>query len=201
LNFTKKQAEPLSSRLEEWNPLHPETEICFLRNSQNEFLELFSQVNELVFLIMVSVIQSLLDTNKIQLDGVSSWTSKVSLNALLLHNGKKFPSLTFAHAAEMKESYENMKVLLEKIQYEKYNWNIGGELNAIALLLGLQLDYPEFCCLLCDCVSTERKHRYMQKQSAQRESLIPGQKRVVNTPSINSENVYAPPFHFKNLVS
>jgi hypothetical protein len=39
----------------------------------------------------------------------------------------------------MKESYENMKLLLKKIQYEKYNWNICGDLKAIALLLGLQL--------------------------------------------------------------
>jgi hypothetical protein len=41
----------------------------------------------------------------------------------------------------MKEPYENMKVFLEKVRYEKYNWNAGRDLNAIALVLGLQLDY------------------------------------------------------------
>jgi len=45
------------------------------------------------------------------------------------------------------------------------------------------------------------KHHYIQKQWPQPESLIPGHKRVVNTPSVNSENVYIPPFYFKNLVS
>jgi hypothetical protein len=39
----------------------------------------------------------------------------------------------------MKESFENIKMLLDKIQYEKYNWNISGDLWVIALLLGLQL--------------------------------------------------------------
>jgi hypothetical protein len=32
---------------------------------------------------------------------------------------------------------------------------------------------------------------------ALRESLIPGQKNVVNTPLINPENIYTPPVHIK----
>jgi len=37
-----------------------------------------------------------------------------------------------------------MKLLLEKIQYEKYNWNIMGDLKVIARLL----DYTKFYCFL-----------------------------------------------------
>jgi hypothetical protein len=44
---------------------------------------------------------------------------KVSLKAVLLHNGNKYPSVPLAHAVNMKESHENMKLLLEKIHYEK----------------------------------------------------------------------------------
>ena len=33
--------------------------------------------------------------------------SKVSLQAMLLHNGNKLPSVPLAHATNMKESYEN----------------------------------------------------------------------------------------------
>jgi hypothetical protein len=58
----------------------------------------------------------------------------------------------------MKESYENIKLLLEKIQYENYNWNICGDLKATGLLLGLQLGYPKFCCFLCESDKTDRKH-------------------------------------------
>jgi hypothetical protein len=50
---------------------------------------------------------------------VFTHSSKVSLKAVLLHNGNKFPSVPLAHAAKMNESYENMELLLEKIQYKK----------------------------------------------------------------------------------
>jgi hypothetical protein len=69
-----------------------------------------------------------------------------------------------SHAANMKESYVDMKLLLEKIQYEKYNWNICGDLKVIALLLGLQLGYTKFGCFLCEWDSRDRKHHYVQKQ-------------------------------------
>jgi hypothetical protein len=38
--------------------------------------------------------------------------SKVKLTAVLLHHRNKFPSVPAAHAANMSESYENMKILL-----------------------------------------------------------------------------------------
>jgi hypothetical protein len=46
-------------------------------------------------------------------------SSKVSLKAVPLHDVNKYPSVPLAHALNMKESYENMKLLLEKIHYEK----------------------------------------------------------------------------------
>ena len=52
-----------------------------------------------------------------------------------------------------------MKLLSEKIQYEKYNWNICGDLEVIAILLG----YTKVGCLLCEWKSTDRKHLYIQK--------------------------------------
>jgi len=36
----------------------------------------------------------------------------------------------------MKNSYKNTKLILEKIQYEKHNWNTCGDLKVTALLLG-----------------------------------------------------------------
>jgi hypothetical protein len=46
-------------------------------------------------------------------------SSKVSLKPVLIHIGNKFPCVALAHAANMNESYENMEILLEKIQYGK----------------------------------------------------------------------------------
>jgi hypothetical protein len=81
----------------------------------------------------------------------------------------------------MKESYENMKLLLEKIQYGKYNWNICGDLKVTALSLGLELGCSKFYCFLCEWDRRDRKHHYIQKQWPKREYLIPGQKNLVKT--------------------
>jgi len=79
---------------------------------------------------------------------VFSDSSKVSLKTVLIYNGNKFPPARLAHAAKMKESFHNMELLLEKIQYEKYNWNICGNLKVTVLLIGLQLGYTKFCCFI-----------------------------------------------------
>jgi hypothetical protein len=53
-------------------------------------------------------------------------SSKVSLQAVPI-----------AHAATMKEAYENIKITFGKKknpQYEKYNWNIYGDLRSVARL-------------------------------------------------------------------
>jgi len=50
----------------------------------------------------------------------------------------------------MKESCENMKLLLDKIQNEKYNWNICGDLKVVALCLACSLATQSF---VAYCVS------------------------------------------------
>jgi hypothetical protein len=45
--------------------------------------------------------------------------SKVSLKLVLLHNGNGFSSVLLVHAANIKESYESMKLLLGKIKYDE----------------------------------------------------------------------------------
>jgi hypothetical protein len=47
-------------------------------------------------------------------------SSKVSLKMVQLHNGNSFHSVPLAHAANMKESYESMKLLFGKIKYDEF---------------------------------------------------------------------------------
>jgi hypothetical protein len=97
----------------------------------------------------------------------------------------------------MKESYENMKLLLEKIHYERYKWDICGDLKVIALLLRLQLGYAKYCCFLCALDSRDRKKHFIQTQWPKRDSLIQGKKNVLNKPVGNPEKVFLPPLHIK----
>jgi hypothetical protein len=115
---------------------------------------------------------------------------KVSLQAMLLHNGNKYQSVPLAHAVNMKESYENTKLLLEKIHYEKCKWNICGDLKVIALLLGLQLGCTKYCCFLCEWDSRDRKKHCIQKQWQKRDSLIPGKKNMLNNLLVNPKKVF-----------
>jgi hypothetical protein len=47
-------------------------------------------------------------------------SSKVSLKVVLLHNGNRFPSIPLAHAINLMESYESMKLLSGKIKYDEF---------------------------------------------------------------------------------
>jgi hypothetical protein len=75
--------------------------------------------------------------------------------------------------------------------------NLCGDLKVIALLLGLQLRCTKFCCFLCEWDNTDTKYHFIHKQWAERESLIPAEKNIVNIPLINPENVYLPSLQSK----
>ena len=48
-------------------------------------------------------------------------SSKLSLKAVLLHSGNTLPSIPVGHSMHNKESYENMKILMDAINYDKSN--------------------------------------------------------------------------------
>ena len=51
-------------------------------------------------------------------------SNHVSLKAVLLHNGNHYPSMTIAFSSQKKESYENVKVMLQLIRgYAKKRTN------------------------------------------------------------------------------
>ncbi|UYV83522.1 K02A2.6-like [Cordylochernes scorpioides] len=71
----------------------------------------------------------------------------------------------------MKETYENMKLLLKKIEYERYGWKI--------------------------CSDLDRERHYIKKIWPNRKIFTPGYKNIANLPLIDSENIYLPPLHIK----
>jgi hypothetical protein len=82
---------------------------------------------------------------------------------LELHNGNRFPSVSLAHAANIKDSYESLKLLLGKIKYDEFNWMLCGDLKVVALLLGMQLEYTKYCSFLCEWDSRDKKNQYVNK--------------------------------------
>ena len=58
---------------------------------------------------------------------ISEWrlfiySSKLSLKAVLLHNGNLKPSIPVAHSVIMKENYVSMRKLMDVIKYNEFQW-------------------------------------------------------------------------------
>ena len=59
-------------------------------------------------------------------------SSKLSLKAVPLHNGNTLPSIPVGLSVHDKEPYENMEILMEAINYDKFKCQICGDLKVIA---------------------------------------------------------------------
>ena len=66
-------------------------------------------------------------------------SSKLRLKAVLLHNGNTLPSIPVRHSV-YKGSYENTKILLEAINYDKFKWQICGDLKVMPYYLDYNKD-------------------------------------------------------------
>jgi hypothetical protein len=102
-------------------------------------------------------------------------SSKRSLKAVLLRNSNVLASIPLTHSTKLSDSYETLKLVLEKIKYHEHEWQICGDLKVIGLLLGQQRGYTifpldccwdnkeatQFSCFLCEWDSRARdKHWY-----------------------------------------
>ncbi|GFU98028.1 uncharacterized protein TNCV_233051 [Trichonephila clavipes] len=189
----------LGFRLKGWNLLQKNTKICTYRSRHSQCKDYFSEENGLMCCIDIS---PLMDTFGIEHNPIE-WrlfidSSKASLKAVLLHDVNKFPSISVAHSASMKETYENFQFMLAKLQYAVYEWNIC-DLKITALILGLQLGYTKYCCFSClwDCrnrktISSEKNGLIANHSFLDLDSFL-----VKHDALCNPKNVYLPPLHIK----
>ena len=145
--------------------------MCFYRGRHEEFKDFFSQEDGVVFCNDVCSVMEVLgheynpDQWRLFFD-----SSKEIFKLVLLHNGNIFPSVPLAHAANMKESYESVTLLLGKIKYDEFKWKLCDDLKVVALLLEMQLGYTKYCCFLCEWDSRDKKNRYVNKLWPERTS-------------------------------
>jgi len=167
--------------------------VCSYRGRHEEFKDFFSQKDGVFFLYDVCSVMEVLGHEYNPQWRLFTDSSKVSLKVVLLHNGNRFPSVRLAHAANMKESCESMKLLLGKIKDDEFNWKLCGDLKVVALLLGMQLGYTKYCCLLCEWDSRDKKNHCVNKLWSKRTSLTLGEKNVFNPPLVLPEKICLPP--------
>jgi len=90
-----------------------------------------------------------------------------------------------------------MRILMEAINYDKFKWQICGDLKVIALLLGLQQGFTKYCCFICEWDSRARSLRYSRKDWPARKSLEPGIMNVENQPLVELSKILLPSMHLK----
>ncbi|KAG8176014.1 hypothetical protein JTE90_007011 [Oedothorax gibbosus] len=104
-DLSKSKAELLASRLRQWNLLEHNVRVIFFRNRHQSFVRFFRKEKSLVF---CSNSDGLLKELGIAHEPQEWWlfldASKLSLKAVLLHNGNKLPSIPIGHAVYMKET-------------------------------------------------------------------------------------------------
>lgn len=105
-------------------------------------------------------------------------SSKRSLKAVLLHNGNKYASVPVGHSVHLKETYQNLDVVLNNISYSTHKWMICGDLKVISMLLGQQSGYTKYPCFLCEWDSRDRKQHYIKKEWQVRKTLEVGTKNI-----------------------
>lgn len=198
LNLSKIHSELLGSRLQGWNLLQSNTNISIYRNRERNLVNFFDVSDELVFCTNVNSLLTAMgyvhkpDEWRLFID-----SSNKSLKAVLLHNENVLPSIPIAYASFMKETYENMRTILDRVKYNCFFWTICGDLKVIAILLGMQLGYTKHCCFICEWDSRARDKHYLIKEWPRRASLLPGQKNVINVALVPSGKVLLPPLHIK----
>jgi len=103
LELSKNEAELLGSRLKQWNLLEKNVRISSFRSRLQQLVPFFRKEDDLLFCYDVD---GLMNTLGIKHDQ-QEWqlfidSSKLSLKAVLLHNGNQHPSIPVGHAAHMK---------------------------------------------------------------------------------------------------
>ena len=74
--------------------------------------------------------------------------SQQSLKAVHLHNENSQPSTLIAHSVHLKQTHDEMKILLQAIQYNVQEWGICGDLKMTGMLMEMQAGFTKFCCFL-----------------------------------------------------
>ncbi|KAG0720826.1 Pyruvate dehydrogenase phosphatase regulatory subunit, mitochondrial [Chionoecetes opilio] len=129
--------------------------------------------------------------------GELGWVLYIPNECVLLHNGNQFASIPLAHSTTLKEKYEAVKYVLDKIQYEQHQWIICVDLKMVNFLLGQQSGFTKYPCFLCMWDSRDRAQHYVKKEWPAREQLVPGARNIINEPLVDREKILIPPLHLK----
>ena len=107
LRLTKKKSELLSLRLKQWNMMQKRVNCTYFRSRHASLQDLFFVQNNVCYCSNIDCLFESLESEhdfnewKLSID-----SSKASLEAVLLNNENKKPSIPLTHATALKENHE-----------------------------------------------------------------------------------------------
>ena len=87
--------------------------------------------------------------------------------------------------------------MLEKLQYNAYQWQLRGDFKIIAFLQGLQSGYTRHSCFLCLWNGRDDVNHFLKSEWPMRTTSIPGIDNVVNPQLVPAQKILMPPLHIK----
>lgn len=197
--LSKEISELVASRLKEKNFLAPGTRVSFYRDRDRPFRKFFSKAKGLVY---CNDVEGLINEYKSVQYVASDWrlfidSSVRSLKAVLLHNGNIYAPIPVGHSVILKEQYNNLHFLLEKLKYDSHKWQLVGDLKITSILLGQQSGNTKYPCFICEWDSRAREQHYVKKDWPLRQELTPGSMNILQESLIPSHKVILPPLHIK----
>ena len=201
MGLPKDASEYMAAVLKNRGMLERGTKSSVYRNREKQFRQYFKKDEEGTLVYCTDVL-GLMNEMKEGIYVPEEWrlfidSSKRSLKAVLLNNGNGYASLPLAHSTQLKESYENVEYVLDKIRYKEHNWQICGDLKIITILLGQQSGFTKYPCFLCLWDSRDRENHYVKKNWQSRAQLVPGSYNILKLPLIDPSKVLLPPLHIK----
>lgn len=198
MHASQRQSKILAEMLKEDGLLAAGVKIK-TQSRQAEFNPFFTKDEE-TDLTYCSNIRGLMEKLKIVYE-VDEWRlfidgSKSALKAVLLHNDGAYRPVPIAYTRTMKETYDSMKIIFEKIKYNEHQWDVSGDLKVVALIMGLQLGRTRNSCIFCTWISTAKINHYCATWELRGDYVI-GEMNVRTTSLVPREKILLPTLHIK----
>ena len=119
----------------------------------------------------------------------------VSLKAVLHKKGNENPCIPISHSPHPKETYDNMDVLLNAIQFNIYRWNIRRDRKVMGMLMGMHAGLTKYCRFICLWDSRATKKHFTKRDMSLRSTCVPGINSIQYVSLVDPLEIFVPPLH------